>query len=98
MQHILNSPDFLYPPAILALLRWMGTDQNLMALHGTEHRRLRAAFNSGFGSSAVRTYQPIFETVAQRASSGLTRNSVLTRSNSSPNELENSLERLGRAR
>ncbi|KAF7336154.1 Cytochrome P450 [Mycena venus] len=64
LQYILNSPHFGHGPTFENSMSLMLDENAVIAAKGETHKRLRAALNIGFTSSAVRNYQPIFERVA----------------------------------
>ncbi|KAF7336142.1 Cytochrome P450 [Mycena venus] len=66
LQYILNSPHFGHGPNLENAINLMFDQNAIMAAKGETHKRLRAALNIGFTSSAVRNYQPIFERVAEK--------------------------------
>ncbi|KAK7002333.1 cytochrome P450 [Favolaschia claudopus] len=65
LKHIVNSPDFVFGPTLDILVQCLFGERSVMAREGTDHQRLRAGLNPGFTAAAVRSYQPIFEKVAQ---------------------------------
>ncbi|KAJ7302230.1 cytochrome P450 [Mycena albidolilacea] len=73
MQYILNSPHFGRGPAPEHTMELMVDQNAVVAAKGDTHKRLRAALNIGFTSSAVRNYQPIFERVAEKMTEQLSK-------------------------
>jgi cytochrome P450 len=81
LQYILNSGHFALSPVLQNMVGLVFGDGSLMGIRGKAHadvrlpgsedatgqmhRRIRNEFNIGFSAAAVRTYQPIFEKVAQ---------------------------------
>jgi len=65
LKYILNSPHFEHSPLVDHLIDLMFGMDSVIGLKGEAHRRLRSALNPGFSASAVRSYQPVFEKVAQ---------------------------------
>ncbi|KAJ7097407.1 cytochrome P450 [Mycena epipterygia] len=65
LQYIVNSPYFELAPLLENMMNLVYGRKCVLGLKGEPHRRLRAALNVGFTASAVRTYQPILEKVAQ---------------------------------
>ncbi|KAJ7926961.1 cytochrome P450 [Mycena leptocephala] len=87
LQYILNSGHFALSPVLQNMVGLVFGDGSLMGIRGKVHadvrlpgsedatgqmhRRIRNEFNIGFSAAAVRTYQPIFEKVAQAISQEL---------------------------
>ncbi|KAJ7090666.1 cytochrome P450 [Mycena epipterygia] len=69
LQYILNTPNFEHSPLLEQWLDLLCGMDSVIVVKGEAHRRLRAALNPGFSASAVRSYQPVFERVAQTVSS-----------------------------
>jgi cytochrome P450 len=81
MQYILNSGHFALAPLLQNMGDLLYGDGNLFGLRGKPHadirtlcsddaigqihKRIRNEWNIGFSAAAVRSYQPIFEKVAQ---------------------------------
>ncbi|KAJ7020838.1 cytochrome P450 [Mycena alexandri] len=66
LQHILNGPHFGHGPTAETVMDLILDQNAVVAAKGETHKRLRAALNIAFTSSAVRNYQPIFERVAEQ--------------------------------
>ncbi|KAJ7302218.1 cytochrome P450 [Mycena albidolilacea] len=73
MQYILNSPHFGRGPAPEHAMELVVDQKAVVFAKGDTHKRLRAALNIGFTSSAVRNYQPIFERVAEKITEQLSK-------------------------
>ncbi|KAJ7920916.1 cytochrome P450 [Mycena leptocephala] len=71
MQYILNSGHFALSPFLQNMGGLVYGDGNLFGLRGQMHKRIRNEWNIGFSAAAVRSYQPIFEKVAQTISQEL---------------------------
>ncbi|KAJ7658476.1 cytochrome P450 [Mycena olivaceomarginata] len=67
-QHILKSPLFALSPTAENILRLAVGDGTILGMRGKSHQRLRNGFNPGFTATAARSFQPIFDNVAQAAS------------------------------
>ncbi|KAJ7743667.1 cytochrome P450 [Mycena olivaceomarginata] len=67
-QHILKSPHFALSPTAENTLRLVVGDGTILRMRGKAHQRLRNGFNPGFTAAAARSFQPIFDNVAQAAS------------------------------
>jgi cytochrome P450 len=81
MQYILNSGHFELTPLLQNVVSLVFGDGSLLGLRGKAHgdirilcsddaigqmhKRIRNEWNIGFSAAAVRSYQPIFEKVAQ---------------------------------
>ncbi|KAJ7124219.1 cytochrome P450 [Mycena epipterygia] len=78
LQYILNSPHFEHSPLLDHLIDLLYGMDSVSGLKGEAHRRLRAALNRGFSASAVRSYQPVFEKVAQAITARLESSSETT--------------------
>ncbi|KAJ7260302.1 cytochrome P450 [Mycena haematopus] len=66
LQYIMNSPHFGHGATSENIIDLIFDPNTVVAAKGETHKRLRAALNIGFTSSAVRNYQPIFERVAEK--------------------------------
>ncbi|KAJ7633945.1 cytochrome P450 [Mycena rosella] len=66
LQYILNSSHFGHGPTSENVMDLILDRNAIVASKGETHKRLRAALNIGFTSSAVRNYRPIFEKVAEK--------------------------------
>ncbi|KAJ7037292.1 cytochrome P450 [Mycena alexandri] len=71
LQSILNSPYFGHGPTLENVMNLMFDQNAVMAAKSETHRHLRASLNTGFTSSAVRQYRPIFDRVAQKITEDL---------------------------
>ncbi|KAJ7107696.1 cytochrome P450 [Mycena epipterygia] len=78
LQYILNTPHFEHSPLLEYIMDLLYGMDSVITLKGEAHRRLRAALNPGFSTSAVRSYQPIFEKVAQAITARLESSSETT--------------------
>ncbi|KAJ7082294.1 cytochrome P450 [Mycena epipterygia] len=65
LQYILNTPNFEHSPLLELMFDLLCGTDSVIVVKGEAHRRLRVALNPGFSTSAVRSYQPVFESVAQ---------------------------------
>ncbi|KAJ7826948.1 cytochrome P450 [Mycena leptocephala] len=65
LQHVLNSNHFEHGPSIDNAVSLLFEEKCVMAAKGETHKRLRAAMQIGFTSSAVRECLPLFERIAQ---------------------------------
>ncbi|KAJ6529931.1 cytochrome P450 [Mycena vulgaris] len=63
MQHILNSPHFVYAPVMQHISNLMFGEKSLAGgqTSAEDHRVLRAGLNPGFTAAAVRDYHSVFE-------------------------------------
>ncbi|KAJ7730395.1 cytochrome P450 [Mycena olivaceomarginata] len=66
-QHILKSPHFALSPTLDNQLRLAVGDGTMIRMRGKTHQRLRNGLNPGFTAAAARSFQPIFDNVAQTA-------------------------------
>ncbi|KAF8214337.1 cytochrome P450 [Mycena galopus ATCC 62051] len=66
LQYILNSPHFAHGATAQNIMNLIFDPNAIVSAKGENHKRLRAALNIGFTSSAVRNYQPIFERMAEK--------------------------------
>ncbi|KAJ7764292.1 cytochrome P450 [Mycena metata] len=73
--YILNSPHFEHGPNSENVMDLILDRNAVVASKGETHKRLRAALNIGFTSSAVRNYRPIFEKVAEKIAERLDKSS-----------------------
>ncbi|KAJ7926885.1 cytochrome P450 [Mycena leptocephala] len=65
LQHVLNSNHFEHGPSIDNAVSLLFEEKCVMAAKGEIHKRLRAAMQIGFTSSAARECLPLFEKIAQ---------------------------------
>ncbi|KAJ6494545.1 cytochrome P450 [Mycena sanguinolenta] len=65
LHHILNSNHFDHGPSISNAVSLLFEEKCVMAAHGENHKRLRAAMHVGFTASAVRECLPLFKRIAQ---------------------------------
>ncbi|KAJ6457597.1 cytochrome P450 [Mycena sanguinolenta] len=71
LQHIINSPHFEHGPLLENVIDMLFGKKSLVSAKGEPHKRLRAAMNTGFSASAVRSYQPFLLRAAQELSERL---------------------------
>ncbi|KAJ7314834.1 cytochrome P450 [Mycena albidolilacea] len=67
-QYILKSPHFALSPTTDNTVRLVVGDRTILRMRGKAHQHLRNGLNPGFTAAAARSFQPIFDNVAQAAS------------------------------